>query len=233
MRIENEEQKLMRIAEKQEMTRKEEKRGKKKERAEKEKKEAEEHAERERKEAEKRKRRKEEEGRLRVKKEAEERRRKEKEEEEARRVKAKQLRKEEAAEQERGIAEMATAGPEQQAAVPATAVEAEKGEIEEKVKEEEKKESSPAVDAEQAAKTMASDKEILRIDAAVTAPEPVKRRPGPLNLSNVMSSPVPAARPSDLATARTTEDLDRVPYPEGIKSPSVELNVNAQKGKFR
>jgi len=36
-----------------------------------------------------------------------------------------------------------------------------------------------------------------------------------------------------LATAQYIEDIDRITYPEGIKRPEVELNVNAQKGKFR
>ncbi|KAK0195854.1 hypothetical protein F5146DRAFT_1027372 [Armillaria mellea] len=43
----------------------------------------------------------------------------------------------------------------------------------------------------------------------------------------------PAPLPSALATARIIDDLGRVPYPEGIKSPRVELNINAKDGKFR
>ncbi|KAH9944590.1 ARM repeat-containing protein [Amylocystis lapponica] len=39
--------------------------------------------------------------------------------------------------------------------------------------------------------------------------------------------------PSALATARVIEDLSSVAYPEGIKSPKVELNLNAKQGKFR
>ncbi|KAK0454504.1 eukaryotic translation initiation factor 4G1, eIF4E-binding domain-containing protein, partial [Armillaria borealis] len=39
--------------------------------------------------------------------------------------------------------------------------------------------------------------------------------------------------PSALATACIIDDLGRVPYPEGIKSPRVELNINAEDGKFR
>ncbi|KAH9022415.1 eukaryotic translation initiation factor 4G1, eIF4E-binding domain-containing protein, partial [Lactarius hengduanensis] len=42
--------------------------------------------------------------------------------------------------------------------------------------------------------------------------------------------PVPT---SALATARPIEDLNRISYPEGIKYPKAELNVNAQKGRFR
>ncbi|SJK97983.1 uncharacterized protein ARMOST_01239 [Armillaria ostoyae] len=42
-----------------------------------------------------------------------------------------------------------------------------------------------------------------------------------------------APLPSALATARIIDDLGRIPYPEGIKSPRVELNINAKDGKFR
>ncbi|KAI9463260.1 ARM repeat-containing protein [Lactarius psammicola] len=38
--------------------------------------------------------------------------------------------------------------------------------------------------------------------------------------------------PSALAIARYIEDINCITYPEGIKSPKVELNVNAQHGKF-
>jgi hypothetical protein len=41
------------------------------------------------------------------------------------------------------------------------------------------------------------------------------------------------ALPSALVTARHIEDINRITYPEGIKSPNVELNVDTQKGKFR
>ena len=39
--------------------------------------------------------------------------------------------------------------------------------------------------------------------------------------------------PSALARARIIEDIDKVSYPQGIKSPRRELNVNAASGKFR
>lgn len=39
--------------------------------------------------------------------------------------------------------------------------------------------------------------------------------------------------PSVLATARHIEDINSITYPQGIKSPKLELNVNIQKGKFR
>ncbi|KAH8996888.1 eukaryotic translation initiation factor 4G1, eIF4E-binding domain-containing protein [Lactarius akahatsu] len=41
--------------------------------------------------------------------------------------------------------------------------------------------------------------------------------------------PVPT---SALATVRPIEDLNRISYPEGIKNPKAELNVNAQKGRY-
>ena len=41
------------------------------------------------------------------------------------------------------------------------------------------------------------------------------------------------ALPSALATARHIEDINHITYPEGIKRPKIELNVNAQNGKFR
>jgi translation initiation factor 4G len=39
--------------------------------------------------------------------------------------------------------------------------------------------------------------------------------------------------PSACASARVIDDLGSVPYPEGISSPKVELNINAKNGKFR
>jgi translation initiation factor 4G len=39
--------------------------------------------------------------------------------------------------------------------------------------------------------------------------------------------------PSALATARHIEDINGITYPQGIKSPELELNVNVHKGKFR
>ncbi|KAK0454509.1 hypothetical protein EV421DRAFT_1941742, partial [Armillaria borealis] len=55
--------------------------------------------------------------------------------------------------------------------------------------------------------------------------------PGPLDLSTTKAS-IPAHPPSAFATARIIDDFSRVPYPEGIKSPRVELNINAKDGKF-
>jgi hypothetical protein len=47
--------------------------------------------------------------------------------------------------------------------------------------------------------------------------------------TNITPWPLPSA----LATARFIEDIDLITYPQGIKRPGVELNVNSQKGKFR
>ena len=60
-----------------------------------------------------------------------------------------------------------------------------------------------------------------------------KRHPGPLDLSSTRSQPISLSRASALATARIIEDLGGISYPEGIKGPEVELNVNAKRGKFR
>ncbi|KAG8793450.1 hypothetical protein FRC17_008449, partial [Serendipita sp. 399] len=62
-----------------------------------------------------------------------------------------------------------------------------------------------------------------------------KRRPipGRLDLSGTTSANLPQPLPSALASARIIEDIGKVSYPEGIKAPSSELNVNAPSGKFR
>ncbi|KAJ7030060.1 hypothetical protein C8F04DRAFT_1398149 [Mycena alexandri] len=74
----------------------------------------------------------------------------------------------------------------------------------------------------------------LRIDTASSAPlEFPRKRPGRLDLTNTHTTNIPAALPSALATARIIDDLSRVPYPENIQSPKVELNINAKDGKFR
>lgn len=78
-----------------------------------------------------------------------------------------------------------------------------------------------------------SEKEPLRIDTALPSPEHQRKRPGPLNLQATINSNIPPSLPSALATARHIEDINRITYPQGIKSPRLELNVNTQKGKFR
>ena len=77
------------------------------------------------------------------------------------------------------------------------------------------------------------EKEPLRIDTSLPSPEHPRKRPGPLNLQTTINSSIAPSLPSALATARHIEDINRITYPEGIKSPKVELNVNTQKGKFR
>jgi hypothetical protein len=44
---------------------------------------------------------------------------------------------------------------------------------------------------------------------------------------------VSAPPPSALVTARFIENFSEVEYPEGIKSPQVELNANSKDGRFR
>ncbi|KAJ4483536.1 hypothetical protein J3R30DRAFT_1795633 [Lentinula aciculospora] len=86
---------------------------------------------------------------------------------------------------------------------------------------------------DQVAESKAEEKKNLRIDTASSEPL-TKRRPGPLDLSIVAGKTnIPAPLPSALATARIIDDLGRVPYPEGVQSPKVELNVNVKDGKFR
>jgi translation initiation factor 4G len=79
-----------------------------------------------------------------------------------------------------------------------------------------------------------SEKESLRIDTTLpSSPEHPRRRPGPLNLQTTINTNVAPPLHSALATARHIEDINRITYPQGIKSPKLELNVNTQKGKFR
>jgi translation initiation factor 4G len=80
-----------------------------------------------------------------------------------------------------------------------------------------------------------SEKESLRIDTSIPSlpsPEHHRKRPGPLNLQTAITGSIPPPLPSALATARYIEDINRITYPEGIKGPNVELNVNTQRGKF-
>ncbi|KAJ3791761.1 hypothetical protein GGU11DRAFT_825008 [Lentinula aff. detonsa] len=81
---------------------------------------------------------------------------------------------------------------------------------------------------EKAAETKSDEQKPLRIDTAAPSEPLPKRRPGRLDLSTVDKPNIPAPLPSALATA-----LGRVPYPEGVQSPKIELNVNAKDGKFR
>ncbi len=70
-----------------------------------------------------------------------------------------------------------------------------------------------------------------RINTTSPPSELPPRHPGPLDLSTTKAN-IPVPPPSALATARIIDDLGRVPYPEGIKSTKVELNINAKDGKF-
>jgi translation initiation factor 4G len=82
----------------------------------------------------------------------------------------------------------------------------------------------------------ATAKEGLRINTNSSMPPPTelpRRRPGPLDLSYTAKQPVAPPLPSALATARHIDDLGAVPYPDGVLSPKVELNANAQPGKYR
>lgn len=93
--------------------------------------------------------------------------------------------------------------------------------------------SSPAPHALVELPAKASEKELLRIDTSLPSPEHQRKRPGPLNLQATINTNVTPPLPSALATARHIEDINRITYPQGIKSPRIELNVNTQKGKFR
>ncbi|EJF56832.1 hypothetical protein DICSQDRAFT_174514 [Dichomitus squalens LYAD-421 SS1] len=82
------------------------------------------------------------------------------------------------------------------------------------------------------AKDQVSDKVPLRIDTTLTSSDG-KRRPGRLDLSGAKDQGIPAALPSALTTALIIEDIGSIQYPEGVKSPKPELNINAKQSKFR
>ncbi|KAL4079170.1 hypothetical protein J3A83DRAFT_4207610 [Scleroderma citrinum] len=71
-------------------------------------------------------------------------------------------------------------------------------------------------------------KESLRIDTSESARR--KLVPLDINAAKKDSSSPPL---SALMTARNIDRLDEIEYPEGIKSPRIELNQNAKDGKFR
>ncbi|KZV85807.1 hypothetical protein EXIGLDRAFT_622614, partial [Exidia glandulosa HHB12029] len=56
-------------------------------------------------------------------------------------------------------------------------------------------------------------------------------RPGPINTDTARARRTPGPM-SALATARIITDIYQIQYPENIKSPRIELNMNA-KGRFR
>ncbi|TFY80693.1 hypothetical protein EWM64_g3314, partial [Hericium alpestre] len=246
VRIETEEQRQKRLAQEKEKEQKEkekedqERRVKaeaekkvqeKKEQEERQKKEKEEQAAKEKQEEEGRKKRDEE---ARVRKEKEEADRKQKEEADRIRKEEEAKSKLEAEEQAKRAEEdkqkeqeKAVAAEEAKAAVAQAAAEKEKEEVEVEVEVEDHKVPVQGATHE---KLKPSEKEILRIDTAISEG---KKRPGRLDLTSATVGNVAPPPPSALATARIIEDLGRVQYPEGIKSPKVELNVNAPAGKFR
>ena len=75
--------------------------------------------------------------------------------------------------------------------------------------------------------------EPFRIGTSLPSPEVSRNHPGSRDLQTTLTSSSAATFPSALATARRIEDINHITYPEGIKRPKVELNVNVQKGKFR
>ncbi|KIP11352.1 hypothetical protein PHLGIDRAFT_114747 [Phlebiopsis gigantea 11061_1 CR5-6] len=258
IRMETEEAKKARLAEEEKVKKEKEEKERAKreaeqkvkreeeERIQKEKREAErvqrekEEAERRKKEEEEKERiRKEEEEKDRVRKAEEEKERVRKEEEERLRKEAEekeQLEREEKERQQLEVAERVRKEAEVQervrkdteakeAAVAAAAavektsapeVTAEDGEVGEK--------DGAAQDE---ARDKVLDKPPLRLDTTLD-----RKRPGPLDLSGT-KGPIAQPLPSALATARIIEDITSIDYPEGIKSPQVELNMNAKQGKFR
>ena len=216
--------------EEEERLKKEEEEKKRKEEEEREKERIrKEEEEKERQRLEEERRRKEEEERDRLRKEAEEKERLRKEEEEKQRLleEKERLRKEEEERIRREEEEKERLRREEEERIKAEEAKA-------RAKEEEEKERKSAeIDAKL--------KEIESASAAAdnipisTSPESHKRRPipGPLDLSSTHRPGVSQPLPSALATARHIQDISQVQYPEGVRSPSLELNTNAKDGKFR
>ncbi|KAL6305170.1 hypothetical protein BKA93DRAFT_780253 [Sparassis latifolia] len=169
----------------------------------------------------------------RVKKEENERAKKKEEDRIRREEEEKERAKKE--EEERAVREAEEKAKQAEASVEQPSAEAEDGEVEEKEETKEETRESEELDeaTQEEAKDKVLNKNILRIDTAVPNPEIPRKRPGPLDLSSTRSQSIPQPLPSALATARVIEDLGTIAYPEGIKSPKVELNVNAKHGKFR
>ena len=73
-----------------------------------------------------------------------------------------------------------------------------------------------------------------RIDSCLPpSPEQPQKQPAPLDFQTTINADIAPPLPSALANARHIEDINCITYPQGIKSPKLELNVNTQKGKFR
>lgn len=233
VRLEKPEDKEKRLAEEQrERAKKEAGEKAKKETEEKAKREAEEKA-RKQKEEEERKKTEEQERVRREKERQEEERRKKEEEEQARQEaeKAKEEEEQRRDEEERLKAEEEKVATTNESLSSATGAEPEEGELDEpEARSAEGKKASETEEAEE----KSQDKGVLRINTALASPEtPRKRHPGPLDLSSTRTQAIAQPLPSALATARIIEDLGSVSYPEGIRSPKIELNVNAKHGKFR
>ena len=179
--------------------------------------------------------RKEEEEKERLRKEAEEKERLRKEEEDRKEAERIRIAEEEA---KKAAEEAERIKQEEEAKAAAAAAEAEAaskdqedGEVAEG-KEQTGKEKLAGIPEQ--GKDKPKDKDNLRIDTS-TSPavdQPKKVRPGPLDLS-YSSKSIPPPLPSALATARIIDDIGQISYPEGIKSPKVELNINAKGGKFK
>ncbi|KAE9400630.1 hypothetical protein BT96DRAFT_857110 [Gymnopus androsaceus JB14] len=168
-----------------------------------------------------------------LKHEAEEKLRKEKEEEE-RKKEEEQARLRKEAEEAAAVVAAAAAA--------AKAKAEEESKVESKIEEEqeegeviesEKPSSEDQDEKPSESEPKSEEKKSLRIDTTPAPEHLPRRRPGPLDLSTTLKPNIPAALPSALATARIIDDLGRVPYPEGIRSPKIELNVNAKDSKFR
>jgi translation initiation factor 4G len=72
-----------------------------------------------------------------------------------------------------------------------------------------------------------------RIGSSLLSPELPRNNPGSRNFQTTVTDNSPSTSPSALSTAHHIEDINRITYPRGIRRPKIELNVNAQRGKFR
>jgi translation initiation factor 4G len=177
--------------------------------------------------------RKEEEEKERLRKEAEEKERLRKEEVERAKEEVERKRKAEEEELRKAAEEAERIKKEAEAKVAAEIApkDQEDGEVAE---QQEEPVRNMLADTREQGKDKLRDKENLRIDtsASPAAADLPRKRPGRLDLSNT-KTPIVAGLPSALATARIIDDIGQITYPEGIKSPKVELNINAKDGKFK
>ncbi|OBZ69854.1 hypothetical protein A0H81_10310 [Grifola frondosa] len=94
-----------------------------------------------------------------------------------------------------------------------------------------KKEAEKAVRRTEKKKRKEERRKMVEEERAPAHPEAIKRRLGPLDISGTTGAIPPL--PSALATTRAIKNLGSIVYPEGIKGPNAELNVNAKQGEFR